>query len=90
MHNENGMLCHTYYGKSLPDVDHSYMAKRCRYNGDIQSNISDNLPTLDNALLEYPCFGEGGITTPSLEVLNADGTNFADLRVVDYCLHNGS
>ncbi len=89
MHNENGMLCHTYYGKRLPDVDHSYMAKRCRYNGDIQSNISDNLPTLDNALLEYPCFGEGGITTPALEVLNADGTNFVDLRVVDHCIHNG-
>ena len=89
MHNENGMLCHTYYGKRLPDCDHSYMSKRCRYNGDTQSNISDNLPTLDNALLEYPCFGEGGITAPSLEVLNADGTNFVDLRVVDYLIHNG-
>ena len=22
MHNENGVLCHTYYGKSLPDCNH--------------------------------------------------------------------
>lgn len=89
MHNENGVLCHTYYGKRLPDCDHSYMAERCRYNGDIQSNISENLPTLDNALLEYPAFGEGGIIAPAIEILNADGTNFIDLRVVDYVVHNG-
>lgn len=89
MHNKNGMLCHTYYGKRLPDCDHSYMAKRCRYNGDIQSNISEYVPTLENALLEYPAFGEGGITAPAIEVLNADGTNFVDLRVTDYSLHNG-
>ena len=60
-----------------------------RYNGDIQSNTSGNLPTLDNALLEYPVFGEGGITAHAIEVLNADGTNFVDLRVFDYCIHNG-
>ncbi|MBO5321798.1 MAG: alpha-galactosidase [Clostridia bacterium] len=89
MHNENGVLCHTYYGQRLPDMDHGYMAKRCRYNGDFQSNISENVPTLDNALLEYPVFGDGGITHPALEVLNADGTNFVDLRVVDYIVHNG-
>lgn len=89
MHNENGMLCHTYYGKRLPDCDHGYMAKRCRYNGDIQSNISENVPTLDNALLEYPAFGEGGIVSPTIEVLNEDGTNFADFRVLEYVIHNG-
>lgn len=89
MHNENGLLCHTYYGKRLPDCDHSYMAKRCWYNGDIQSNISENVPTLENALLEYPAFGEGGITSPAIEVLNADGTNFADFRVTDYVVHHG-
>ena len=89
MHNESGMLTHTYYGKRLPDCDHSYMAKRYRYNGDFQSNISENLPTLDNALLEYPTFGDGGITCPAIEVLNADGTNFVDLRVTDFVIHNG-
>ena len=89
MHNENGVLCHTYYGKRLPDCDHGYMVKRQWYNGDFQANISENLPCLDNAVLEYPAFGEGGITNPALEVLNADGTNFADLRVVDYIVHNG-
>ena len=89
MHNENGMLAHTYYGKRLPDCDHIYMAKRYRYSGDFQSNISDNLPTLNNALLEYPSFGEGGITAPAIEILNADGTNFVDLRVFDYYIHNG-
>lgn len=89
MHNENGMLCHTYYGKKLPDCDHSYMAKRDRYNGDFQSNISDKLPSLDNALLEYPAFGEGGIVAPAIEVLNSDGTNFVDLRVTDFKVHNG-
>lgn len=89
MHNENGILVHTYYGKKLPDSDHSYMTKRCRYNGDFQSNISDNLPTLDNALLEYPAFGDGGIINPSIEVLNADGTNFVDLRMIEFCIHNG-
>lgn len=89
MHNENGVLCHTYYGKRLPDCDHSYMVKRQKYNGDFQSDASENVPTLDNALLEYPVFGDGGIVSPALEVLNADGTNFADLRVVDYIVHNG-
>lgn len=89
MHNENGVLCHTYYGKRLPDCDHGYMAKRSRYNGDFQSDISENVPTSDNALFEYPAFGEGGITAPAIEVLNADGTNFADLRVIDCCIHNG-
>ena len=89
MHNENGVLCHTYYGKRLPDCDHSYMVKRQWYNGDFQSNVTENLPTFDNALLEYPAFGDGGITNPALEVLNADGTNFVDLRVVDYIVHNG-
>lgn len=89
MSNENGVLMHTYYGKRLPDCDHSYMVKRYRYNGDIQSNISDNLPTLDNALLEYPAFGEGGIIAPAIEVLNSDGTNFADFRVVEYVIHKG-
>ena len=88
MHNENGLLCHTYYGKRLPDVDHGYMVKRNAYNSDIQSNISENVPTLDNALLEYPAFGEGGIVSPSIEVLNADGTNFVDLRFVDFIIHN--
>jgi len=87
MHNENGILVHSYYGKRLPDCDHSYMAKRCRYNGDSQSNISENLPSLDNALLEYPAFGDGGIISPAIEVLNSDGTNFVDLRFIDYCLH---
>lgn len=89
MHNENGLLTHTYYGKRLPVGDHGYMAKRCRYNGDFQSNISDNLPTLDNALLEYPTFGDGGITAPALEVLNADGTNFAEIKVAGYNITNG-
>ena len=89
MHNENGVLVHTYYGKRLPDCDHSYMAKRYKYNGDFQSDITADLPTLDNALLEYPAFGEGGITSPAIEVLNADGTNFVDLRVTDFCIHNG-
>ena len=89
MHNENGMLMHIYYGKRLPDCDHSYMAKRYRLGGDFQSNISENIPTLDNALLEYPAFGDGGITAPAIEVLNSDGTNFVDLRVTDYCIHNG-
>ena len=89
MHNENGMLVHTYYGKRLLDCDHGYMAKRYKYNGNFQSEISENLPTLDNALLEYPAFGEGGINAPAIEVLNADGTNFVDLRVVEYCIHNG-
>ena len=89
MHNENGVLCHTYYGKRLTDCDHSYMVKRQKYNGDFQSDASENVPTLDNALLEYPVFGDGGIVSPALEVLNADGTNFADLRVVDYIVHNG-
>ena len=88
MHNENGVLCHSYYGKRLPDSDHSYMAKRYIYNGDIQSNISENVPTLENVLLEYPAFGEGGITNPAVEVLNSDGTNFADFRVSDYVIHN--
>ena len=89
MHSENGLLCHTYYGKRLADADHSYMAKRVRYNGDFQSNISANVPTLENALLEYPVFGEGGIVAPSLEVLGSDGSNYADLRVVDYVIHSG-
>ncbi len=89
MHNENGVLCHTYYGKRLPDCDHSYMAKRLKYNGDIQSDISDNLPTLENALLEYPAFGEGGIIAPAIEVLNSDGTDFVDLRISDYIIHKG-
>ena len=89
MHNENGVLCHTYYGKHLPDADHGYMVKRNFYNGDFQSNVSDNLPSLDNAVLEYPAFGDGGIVSPALEVLNYDGTNFADLKVTDYIIHNG-
>lgn len=89
MHNENGLLTHTYYGKRLPDADHGYMAKRCRYNGDFQSGVSGNLPTLDNALLEYPVFGDGGITAPALEVLNSDGTNFAEIKVVAYNLQDG-
>ena len=89
MSNEGGILTHLYYGKRLPDGDHSYMAKRFRYNGNFQSNLSDNLPTLDNALLEYPAFGDGGITAPAIEILNADGTNFVDLRVTDYIIHNG-
>ena len=89
MHNENGVLCHNYYGQRLPDMDHGYMAKRYRYNCDFQSNISENVPTLDNALLEYPAFGEGGVMASAIEVLNPDGSNFVDLRVVDYCIHNG-
>jgi len=89
MHNENGVLCHTYYGKRLPDCDHGYMSKRCRYNGDTQSNISENVPTLDNALLEYPSFGEGGVISPAIEILNSNGTNFVDLRVMGYFTHNG-
>jgi len=89
MHSENGILCHTYYGKRLPDCDHSYMNKRYIYNCDFQSNISENLPALDNALLEYPAFGDGGITAPAIEVLNSDGTNFVDLRVTDFIIHNG-
>lgn len=88
MHNENGLICHSYYGTRLPDCDHSYMAKRCRYNGDFQSNVSENLPALDNALLEYPAFGEGGIVSPAIEVLNADGTNFVNLIVIGYFVHN--
>ena len=89
MHNENGFLCHSYYGKRLPDCDHNYMSKRPIYRGSAQSNMSKNLPTLDNALLEYPGFGEVGITATAIEVLNSDGTNFVDLRVFDYCIHNG-
>lgn len=89
MHNENGILTHTYYGKSLPVADHGYMAKRCRYNGDFQSNVSENLPSLDNALLEYAAFGDGGITAPALEVLNSDGTNFAELKVTGYNIIDG-
>ena len=89
MHNENGILCHTYYGKRLPDYNHGYMANRNRYPGDFRSNISENLPTLDNALLVYPAFGEGGIIAPAIEILNSDGTNFVDLRVIDYVIHNG-
>ena len=89
MHNENGMLAHTYYGKKLPDCDHSYMLKRARHTCDFLSNISDNIPALDNACLEYPAYGDGGITHPAIEVLNADGTNYVDLRVIDYVIHNG-
>jgi len=89
MHNENGVLCHLYYGKKLPDCDHTYFAKRYAYNSDIQSYIGENVPTLENALLEYPVFGEGGIVSPATEILNSDGSNFADLRIKDYVIHNG-
>jgi alpha-galactosidase len=89
MHNENGLLCHSYYGKTLPDYDHSYMAKRSRYNCDFMNNISQNVTCLDNACLEYPAFGDGGVNAPVIEVLNSDGTNFVDLRVVDHVIHNG-
>ncbi|MBO5852516.1 MAG: alpha-galactosidase [Clostridia bacterium] len=89
MHIENGILTHTYYGKRLPDADHGYMAKRYSYNCNFQSKISPNLPSLDNALLEYPPFGEGGIITPAIEVLNCDGTNFADFRVTDIIITDG-
>ncbi len=89
MHNENGMLVHTYYGKKLPDANHSYMLKRSRHTCDFLSEISENLPTLDNSLLEYPAFGDGGITSPAIEVLNADGTNFAELKVVDFIISDG-
>jgi len=89
MHNEGGALCHTYYGKRLPDADHSYMSNRGAGGTNFISRLSDNLPSLDNARLEYPGFGEGGITAPAIEVLNSDGTNFVDLRVTDYIIHNG-
>jgi len=89
MHNEGGLLCHTYYGKRLPDCDHGYMVPRWVINGGFSSNPSKNLPSLDNALLEYPAFGDGGITAPAIEVLNSDGTNFIDIRVTDFLIHNG-
>lgn len=89
MSNEGGILTHLYYGNRLPNEDHSYMAKRYRYNGNFQSNISENIPSLDSALLEYPAFGDGGITVPAIEILNADGTNYVDLRIVDCNIHNG-
>ncbi len=89
MSNEGGILTHVYYGKRLPDEDHGYMAKRYAYSGDFQSKISENIPCLDNALLEYPAFGDGGIISPAIEILNADGTNFVDLRIVDFSVHNG-
>ena len=89
MHNEGGFLCHTYYGKRLPDCDHTYMAKRPWFTCDFNSDITENLPSLNSALLEYPAFGDGGINTPALEVLNTDGSNFADLRVTDYVIHEG-
>ena len=89
MHNEGGALCHTYYGKRLPDIDHGYMSNRGGGGCNFLSNLSKNLPHLDNARLEYPAFGEGGITAPAIEVLNSDGTNFVDLRVTDYIIHNG-
>ena len=89
MHNENGLLLHTYYGKKLPDGDHGYMVKRSKHTCDFLSKISENLPTLDNALLEYPAFGDGGITVPAVEVLNTDGTNFVELKVVDFAVTEG-
>lgn len=89
MHNEDGFLCHTYYGKRLPDCDHSYMAKRPWFTCDFNSDITENLPSLNSALLEYPAFGDGGINTPAIEILNTDGSNFADLRVQDYVIHEG-
>lgn len=89
MHNENGILVHTYYGKRLPDADHGYMVKRSRHTCDFLSKVSENLPTLDNALLEYPAFGDGGINDPAIEVLNSDGTNFVELKVVGYDITEG-
>ena len=67
MHNEDGFLCHTYYGKRLPDCDHSYMAKRPWFTCDFNSDITENLPSLNSALLEYPAFGDGGINTPAID-----------------------
>ena len=89
MHSENGMLVHSYYGKHLPQGDHSYMTKRGRHTCDYLSDISENIPALDNAVLEYPAFGDGGITNPAIEVLNSDGSNYVDFRVVDSVIHDG-
>ena len=86
---KEGFLEHVYWGKRLDTGDHSFM----RWEQG-RASFSPHLehcrgPILDDLPLEYPCFGRGDLRSPALEVINADGSDIADLRYVSHSVIEG-
>ena len=88
MQEKRGFLLHLYWGKKIMG-DCSYM-----YRMQLRAAFSPMMedaegPILDDAPMEYPCWGRADMRTPALEITNPDGSIIVDPRVVGRRIQKG-
>ena len=86
---ENDYLCHVYWGAALEDEDHTrilYRWGRCPQSAvvDYETGVS-----LDSKMLEFSGWGRSDLRTPSLCVVNSDGSNIVDLKFAGFTIIEG-
>ena len=83
---EEGFLCHTYYGRRIPDDNMQYLLRRdgvpFRDSG-AQTGFLDELPT------EYPGHGLGDFRESCLTVETAEGARACGLTYVSHRIYGG-
>ena len=83
-----GYLMHLYWGNTLPEGDHSYMAGMFGRSS-FEACEEGAWYSPNTIRQEFPCTGGAGVRKTAIEVINADGSDIVDLRYDSYRLHAG-
>ncbi len=86
---DEGYVCHTYFGKSVPDEDLTYLLRLDENPFVPSKNNRDRACFLDASKFEYPCFGIGDYRECAFRILDENGFSATDLRYKSHKIYNG-
>ncbi len=85
---KQGFLLHLYWGKKIMgDCSYMYRMQLRAAFSPLMENCEGLI--LDDAPMEYPCWGRADMRTPALEITNPDGSIIVDPRVVGRRIEKG-
>ena len=86
-----GNLLHLYYGRKIPDENLDYLLQFQDRGFSPNPNEAGNDRTfsLDFLQQEFSTDGKGDYRTPSIEVINGDGSGIFSGKVADYRIYEG-
>ena len=88
--NERDFLVHGYWGKRLPEGDYSYLSETWGHSSFEACEDEENGWTSPNVMrMEFPVSGRWDVKKTAMEIQNADGSNYLDLRYKEYRIHRG-
>lgn len=81
---EEGFLCHIYYGRKLPDTDLTYLMRTDEPPFVPSKNNRDRLSFLDSCPMEYPVHGIGDFRESAMRIRTPEGHEVLDLKYVSH------